>query len=68
MTPPVRDFIHVIDFASEYLSALREQLRQPGMLTANLVTVSGDSILDVGRTFEALRPKVGRPPEPNRMS
>lgn len=48
----IRDFIHVVDLASGHLSALRE-LRQPGLLTVNLGTGNGSSVLDVVRTFEA---------------
>lgn len=48
----IRDFIHVVDLASGHLSALLE-LRQPGLLTVNLGTGNGSSVLDVVRTFEA---------------
>ncbi|UWU74828.1 UDP-glucose 4-epimerase GalE [Bradyrhizobium huanghuaihaiense] len=48
----VRDFIHVVDLASGHLSALRH-LRQPGVLTVNLGTGNGSSVLDIVRTFEA---------------
>jgi UDP-glucose 4-epimerase len=48
----IRDFIHVVDLASGHLSALR-QLRQPGLLTVNLGTGNGSSVLDVVRAFEA---------------
>ncbi|WP_167526358.1 UDP-glucose 4-epimerase GalE [Bradyrhizobium huanghuaihaiense] len=48
----VRDFIHVVDLASGHLSALRN-LRQPGVLTVNLGTGNGSSVLDIVRTFEA---------------
>lgn len=48
----IRDFIHVVDLASGHLSALR-QLRQPGVLTVNLGTGNGSSVLDVVRRFEA---------------
>ncbi|WP_439399880.1 UDP-glucose 4-epimerase GalE [Bradyrhizobium sp. PMVTL-01] len=53
----VRDFIHVVDLASGHLSAMRH-LRQPGLLTVNLGTGNGSSVLDVVRTFEAAS---GRP-------
>jgi UDP-glucose 4-epimerase len=49
----IRDFIHVVDLASGHLSALRH-LRQPGLLTANLGTGQGNSVLEVIRTFEAV--------------
>ncbi|WP_426424224.1 UDP-glucose 4-epimerase GalE [Bradyrhizobium genosp. A] len=48
----IRDFIHVVDLASGHLGALRH-LGQPGVLTVNLGTGSGSSVLDVVRTFEA---------------
>jgi UDP-glucose 4-epimerase len=49
----IRDFIHVVDLASGHLSVLRH-LRQPGVLTANLGTGNGSSVLEVIRTFEAV--------------
>jgi UDP-glucose 4-epimerase len=53
----IRDFIHVVDLASGHLSAL-SQLRQPGVLTVNLGTGSGSSVMEVVQTFEAVS---GRP-------
>ncbi|MFB9266908.1 UDP-glucose 4-epimerase GalE [Bradyrhizobium erythrophlei] len=53
----IRDFIHVVDLASGHLSALRH-LKEPGLLTVNLGTGAGSSVLDVVRTFEAVS---GRP-------
>ncbi|KRP85251.1 UDP-glucose 4-epimerase [Bradyrhizobium pachyrhizi] len=53
----IRDFIHVVDLASGHLSAL-SQLRQPGLLTVNLGTGSGSSVIDVIRTFKEVS---GRP-------
>jgi UDP-glucose 4-epimerase len=47
----IRDFI--VDLASGHLSALRH-LRQPGVLTVNLGTGNGSSVLEVIRTFEAV--------------
>ncbi|MBR1213962.1 UDP-glucose 4-epimerase GalE [Bradyrhizobium sp. JYMT SZCCT0180] len=49
----IRDFIHVVDLASGHLSALRH-LQRPGVLTVNLGTGSGSSVLEVIRTFEAV--------------
>jgi UDP-glucose 4-epimerase len=49
----IRDFIHVVDLASGHLSVLRH-MRQPGVLTANLGTGNGSSVLEVIRTFEAV--------------
>jgi UDP-glucose 4-epimerase len=53
----IRDFIHVVDLASGHLSALNH-LKQPGVLTLNLGTGNGNSVLDVIRTFETVS---GRP-------
>ncbi|MDA9493642.1 UDP-glucose 4-epimerase GalE [Bradyrhizobium sp. CCBAU 11361] len=49
----IRDFIHVVDLASGHLSALR-QLRQPGLITVNLGTGNGSSVLDIVRMFESV--------------
>lgn len=49
----IRDFIHVVDLASGHLSALRH-LEQPALLTVNLGTGAGSSVLEVVRTFEAV--------------
>ncbi|WP_065752146.1 UDP-glucose 4-epimerase GalE [Bradyrhizobium paxllaeri] len=49
----IRDFIHVVDLACGHLSVLNH-LKQPGMLTVNLGTGSGNSVLEVIRTFEAV--------------
>lgn len=47
----IRDYIHVVDLAAGHLSVLRH-LRQPGLITINLGTGTGSSVLDVVRTFE----------------
>jgi len=49
----IRDFIHVVDLASGHLSVL-SHLKQPGVLTVNLGTGNGSSVLEVIRTFEAV--------------
>jgi UDP-glucose 4-epimerase len=49
----IRDFIHVVDLASGHLSVL-SLLKQPGVLTVNLGTGNGSSVLEVIRTFEAV--------------
>jgi UDP-glucose 4-epimerase len=49
----IRDFIHVVDLASGHLSALR-QLGQPGLITVNLGTGNGSSVLEIVRTFESV--------------
>lgn len=53
----IRDFIHVVDLASGHLSALRH-LQQPGLITVNLGTGNGSSVLDIVRTFASVS---GRP-------
>ena len=47
----MRDFIHVADLASGHLGVLRH-LKRAGVLTVNLGTGIGKSVLDVVRTFE----------------
>jgi UDP-glucose 4-epimerase len=49
----IRDFIHVVDLASGHLGIV-SRLKQPGVLTVNLGTGNGCSVLDVIRTFEAV--------------
>jgi UDP-glucose 4-epimerase len=49
----IRDFIHIADLASGHLIAL-SHLKQPGVLTLNLGTGAGSSVLEVIRTFEAV--------------
>jgi UDP-glucose 4-epimerase len=53
----IRDFIHVVDLASGHLSVL-QHLTRPGVLTLNLGTGNGSSVLEVIRAFEAAS---GRP-------
>ncbi len=47
----VRDFIHVVDLARGHVLALEKLLRSPGLLTVNLGTGSGYSVLDMIRAF-----------------
>lgn len=49
----VRDFIHVVDLAQGHLAALAALARGEGMLTVNLGTGRGYSVLDLVRAFEA---------------
>ncbi len=49
----VRDYIHVVDLAEGHLAALARLDRHPEMLTVNLGTGQGYSVLDVIRAFEA---------------
>jgi len=49
----VRDYIHVADLAEGHVAALRHLDRQGGMLTVNLGTGLGYSVLEVVKAFEA---------------
>ena len=49
----IRDFIHVVDLAAGHLSIL-DHLRRPGVLTVNLGTGAGNSVLEVIRMFETV--------------
>jgi UDP-glucose 4-epimerase len=48
----VRDYIHVVDLALGHLAALRALAAQPGVLTVNLGTGRGYSVLEMVRAFE----------------
>lgn len=48
----VRDYIHVVDLARGHLAALKALTVAEGVLTANLGTGQGYSVLDVVRSFE----------------
>jgi UDP-glucose 4-epimerase len=48
----VRDYIHVVDLARGHLSALRAIRSTAGILTANLGTGRGYSVLDMIKAFE----------------
>ena len=64
----VRDYIHVVDLARGHLAALKTLSKSSGVLTVNLGTGQGYSVLDVVRAFEAASGKkvsyriVGRRP------
>jgi UDP-glucose 4-epimerase len=49
----VRDYIHVMDLAEGHLAALDYLLREGGVLTVNLGTGQGYSVLDMVRAFAA---------------
>lgn len=49
----VRDYIHVVDLARGHIEALKTLQISPGVLTANLGTGQGYSVLDVVHAFEA---------------
>ncbi len=54
----VRDYVHVMDLAEGHVAALRHVTDNPGLLTLNLGTGVGASVLDVVNTFERVS---GRP-------
>ncbi|QSX39628.1 UDP-glucose 4-epimerase GalE [Shewanella cyperi] len=48
----VRDYIHVVDLARGHLKALEKLAQQPGLVTYNLGTGVGYSVLDMVKAFE----------------
>jgi len=48
----VRDYIHVVDLAEGHVAALAYVLEHPGVMTVNLGTGKGSSVLDMVRAFE----------------
>ncbi len=48
----VRDYIHVVDLAEGHVAALDHLQREAGLLTVNLGTGCGYSVLDMVRAFE----------------
>lgn len=48
----VRDYIHVVDLAKGHLAALNVIAKQPGLITTNLGTGRGYSVLEMVRAFE----------------
>lgn len=48
----VRDYIHVVDLAKGHLSAIEKLLQKPGLVTYNLGTGKGYSVLEVLHAFE----------------
>ena len=64
----LRDYIHVVDLARGHLAALNALRQRPGVLTVNLGTGRGYSVLEVVRAFGAASGKpvpfriVGRRP------
>lgn len=53
----VRDYIHVQDLAEGHVAALEYLLRKPGLLTVNLGTGRGVSVLEMIRAFESVSGK-----------
>jgi UDP-glucose 4-epimerase len=49
----VRDYLHVVDLALGHVAALRALGARPGLLTVNLGTGRGYSVLEMVRAFEA---------------
>jgi UDP-glucose 4-epimerase len=54
----VRDYIHVVDLALGHLKALERLAARPGLITCNLGTGQGYSVLEMIRSFERV---TGRP-------
>lgn len=48
----VRDYIHVVDLAAGHLKALKKLEDKPGVVTYNLGTGIGYSVLDIVKAFE----------------
>lgn len=48
----VRDYIHVVDLAKGHVAAVRSLLDKPRLLTVNLGTGQGYSVLDMVKAFE----------------
>lgn len=48
----IRDYIHVVDLAIGHLKALEKLNSRPGLLTYNLGTGKGSSVLDMVKAFE----------------
>ncbi len=48
----VRDYIHVVDLARGHIKALEKLAQAPGLVTYNLGTGQGYSVLDMVRAFE----------------
>ncbi len=48
----VRDYIHVVDLACGHIKALEKLAKHPGLVTYNLGTGKGYSVLDIIKNFE----------------
>jgi UDP-glucose 4-epimerase len=48
----VRDYIHVVDLAVGHIKAIEKLSTSPGLVTYNLGTGSGSSVLDMVKAFE----------------
>ena len=64
----IRDYIHVVDLARGHLAVLAKLQMNPGLVTYNLGTGKGHSVMDVINTFERANdvtlPKVKGPRRP----
>lgn len=49
----IRDYIHVVDLAKGHLAAINKLATKPGLVTYNLGTGTGYSVLDIVTAFEA---------------
>lgn len=49
----VRDYIHVVDLADGHLKALLKLISAPGLVTYNLGTGNGSSVLEIVSAFES---------------
>ena len=49
----VRDYIHVVDLAKGHLKALDHLMTKPGLVTVNLGTGQGYSVLEMVKAFES---------------
>lgn len=56
----VRDYIHVVDVAAGHVKALDYLAKHAGVLTANLGTGVGYSVLDIVKAFEKASGQIGR--------
>ncbi len=56
----VRDYIHVVDLARGHVKALEKLQEHPGLVTYNLGTGRGYSVLDVIRAYETVSGKTVR--------
>lgn len=54
----VRDYIHVVDLAKGHVAALQKLMQSPGLVTVNLGTGRGYSVLEMVKAFEKASGKV----------
>ncbi|MCB1644415.1 MAG: NAD-dependent epimerase/dehydratase family protein, partial [Pseudomonadales bacterium] len=48
----IRDYIHVVDLAKGHLAAVRKLDQNPGLVTYNLGTGKGYSVMDIVTSFQ----------------